>query len=146
MGLVNQVSASQIKTMVKRLTKTFVTLSLAELATRVGLKTPQEAERLIVNMIDEGSIQAKISQKDGKNNYLDDGKWFLRWNINKLVLSIGMVRFDSDPEQYDSIPMLNNLEENINACIGLDTQLLAMEEDIILNPQYIKKNASTTNK
>lgn len=104
--------------MVKRLTKTFVTLSLSELANRVGLSAANEAEKLIVNMVDEGSIQAKISQKDG------------------------MVRFDSEPEQFDSIPMLKNLEENINACITLDGQLQAMEEEILLNPNFIKKNAS----
>ena len=118
LGLIEQVAASQVKTMVKRLTKTFVTLSLSELANRVGLSAANEAEKLIVNMVDEGSIQAKISQKDG------------------------MVRFDSEPEQFDSIPMLKNLEENINACITLDGQLQAMEEEILLNPNFIKKNAS----
>ena len=66
MGLVNQVAESQLQAMVSRLTKTFVTLSLSELANRVGLKTPQEAERLLVNMIENGSIQAKISQQDGE--------------------------------------------------------------------------------
>ena len=56
-----------------------------------------------------------------------------------------MVRFDSDPEQYDSIPMLNDLEENINACIALDKQLQTLEEEIILNPHFIKKNACPPN-
>lgn len=66
MGLVKQVAESQLQTMVSRLTKTFVTLSLSELANRVGLKTPQEAESLVFNMIEKGTIQAKISQKDGE--------------------------------------------------------------------------------
>jgi COP9 signalosome complex subunit 3 len=65
-GLVAQVLHSQVKTSVKRLTKTFVTLSLAELANRVGLDTPAEAEKLVVRMIEQGEIHASISQKDGE--------------------------------------------------------------------------------
>ena len=48
-----QVLHSQVKTSVKRLTKTFVTLSLSELATRVGLETAVEAEKLVVRMIEQ---------------------------------------------------------------------------------------------
>ena len=65
MGLVKQVQKSQIKMIIKRLTKTFLTLSLEELANRVGLTSPIEAEKILVTMIQEGSIHATISQKDG---------------------------------------------------------------------------------
>ena len=70
---------------------------------------------------------------------------FLLSVLPSVFFYLGMVRFDSDPEQYDSIPMLNNLEENINACIVLDKQLQTLEEEIILNPHFIKKNASVSN-
>ena len=48
-----------------RLTKTFLTLSLEDVASKVGLASPKEAERQLVTMIEEGSIFARISQKDG---------------------------------------------------------------------------------
>ena len=48
-----QVLHSQLKTSVKRLTKTFVTLSLSELATRVGLENAAAAEKLVVRMIEQ---------------------------------------------------------------------------------------------
>ena len=48
-----QVLHSQVKTSVKRLTKTFVTLSLSELATRVGLEDAAAAEKLVVRMIEQ---------------------------------------------------------------------------------------------
>jgi len=51
---------------IRRLTKTFLTLSLADVATRAGLSCPKEAEKWLVIMIEEGSIFASISQKDGK--------------------------------------------------------------------------------
>ena len=59
-----------MKTNIKRLTKTFLTLSLEDVAARVGLNSPSEAERWLVIMIEEGSIHATISQKDGKGTFL----------------------------------------------------------------------------
>ena len=50
-----------------RLTKTFLTLSLEDVASKVGLASPKEAERQLVTMIEEGSIFARISQKDGNS-------------------------------------------------------------------------------
>ena len=37
------------------------------MASKVGLASPKEAERQLVTMIEEGSIFARISQKDGNN-------------------------------------------------------------------------------
>ena len=65
-GLVAQVVVAKQKTSIKRLTKTFLTLSLEDVAARVGIDSPAEAERQLVSMIEEGSIFARISQKDGK--------------------------------------------------------------------------------
>ena len=65
MGLVKQVQKSLTKMVIKRLTKTFLTLSLQELANRVGLQSTNEVEKILVTMIQEGSIHATISQKDG---------------------------------------------------------------------------------
>jgi len=117
-GLVAQAAASQTKSNIKRLTKTFVTLSLEDVAAKVGLNTSKEAEERIVAMIQEGSIHARISQKDG------------------------MVQFDANPERFDSVKMLSILEENVNACISLNNQVSQMEEEIILSPSYIKKSSS----
>ena len=64
-GLVNQVVLARQKTAIKRLTQTFLTLSLQDVATKVGLSSPGEAEKHLVTMIEEGSIHARISQKDG---------------------------------------------------------------------------------
>ena len=68
-GLVAQVVVARQKTSIKRLTKTFLTLSLEDVASRVGLASPAEAENQLVSMIEEGSIFARISQKDGERIY-----------------------------------------------------------------------------
>lgn len=51
LGLVKQVAASLYKKNIRRLTKTFLTLSLADVASRVQLSGPAEAEKFILNMV-----------------------------------------------------------------------------------------------
>lgn len=119
LGLVQQVVEAQVKTNIKRLTKTFVTLSLVDVAERAGLATPAEAERRLVQMIQDGAIHARISQKDG------------------------MVQFDNE-ESVDSVRLLRHLETDIIATMSLDKRITGMEEEILLNPTFIKKSASSS--
>ncbi|XP_055533819.1 COP9 signalosome complex subunit 3 [Wyeomyia smithii] len=116
MGLVKQVVSSLYKKNIQRLTKTFLTLSLADVASRVQLSGPAEAEKYILNMIKSGEIFASINQKDG------------------------MVVFKDDPEKYDSPDMFNKVQHEISRVMDLNKQILKMEEDIMLNPVYIKKS------
>ena len=51
MGLAKQVLYSLRKKNIQRLTKTFLTLSLADVASRVQLPSPREAEQAILNMV-----------------------------------------------------------------------------------------------
>ena len=139
-GLVAQVVIARQKTSIKRLTKTFLTLSLEDVASRVGLESPQAAEKQLVAMIEEGSIFARISQQDGKNQYLDLRKDCLEFTLRSLYsfYQIGMVRFDTNPESYNSVKMLRNLESKVENLISLDNHISSMEEEIMVNPKYIK--------
>lgn len=51
LGLVKQVLASLYKKNIQRLTKTFLTLSLSDVASRVQLSGPSDAEKYILNMV-----------------------------------------------------------------------------------------------
>ncbi|XP_022222283.1 COP9 signalosome complex subunit 3 isoform X1 [Drosophila obscura] len=115
MGLAKQVATSLYKRNIKRLTKTFLTLSLSDVASRVQLSGAAEAERYILNMIKSGEIYASINQKDG------------------------MVLFKDDPEKYNSPDMFVNVQTNITQVLDLVKQINKMEEEIILNPMYVKK-------
>ena len=50
-GLVKQVLKSLYKKNIQRLTNTFLTLSLTDVAARVKLSSPAEAEKYILNMV-----------------------------------------------------------------------------------------------
>lgn len=51
MGLVKQVASVLYKKNIQRLTKTFLTLSLSDVASRVGLPSPADAEKYILHMV-----------------------------------------------------------------------------------------------
>uniref|UniRef100_A0A8C2HL88 COP9 signalosome complex subunit 3 n=1 Tax=Cyprinus carpio TaxID=7962 RepID=A0A8C2HL88_CYPCA len=59
-GLVKQCLSSLYKKNIQRLTKTFLTLSLQDMASRVQLSGPQEAEKYVLHMIEDGEIYASI--------------------------------------------------------------------------------------
>ncbi|CAF0988701.1 unnamed protein product [Didymodactylos carnosus] len=66
LGLVKQTIHSFIRHSIQQLTKTFLTVSLNDLAQRVKLRSAQEAEKYLLDMIENGQIFASINKKDGK--------------------------------------------------------------------------------
>lgn len=64
-GLVKQLQQSFYKRNIQTLTKTFITLSLADMAQKVRLTSAKHAESLMLDMIRNGEIFATINQKDG---------------------------------------------------------------------------------
>ncbi|KAI8796795.1 COP9 signalosome complex subunit 3-like isoform X1 [Biomphalaria glabrata] len=119
MGLVKQCMTSLIKKNIQRLTKTFLTLSLADMANRVQLVSPKEAEKYVLHMIEDREIFATINQKDG------------------------MVRFHDNPENFNSPNMLLELDKEMQRCIQLDEKLRDMDRDIAINPQYVQKSSGS---
>ncbi|XP_051023766.1 COP9 signalosome complex subunit 3 isoform X2 [Acomys russatus] len=116
MGLVKQCLSSLYKKNIQRLTKTFLTLSLQDMASRVQLSGPQEAEKYVLHMIEDGEIFASINQKDG------------------------MVSFHDNPEKYNNPAMLHNIDQEMLKCIELDERLKAMDQEITVNPQFVQKS------
>lgn len=55
MGLVKQVIASLYKKNIQRLTKTFLTLSLEDMANRIQLESAEDAEQYVLNMVSGSS-------------------------------------------------------------------------------------------
>jgi len=114
-GFVKQVQVSLYKKSIQRLTKTFLTLSLADVASRVQLSGAAEAEQYIIKMIAAGEIFASINQKDG------------------------MVVFLDNHEKYNTAKMFRKVEDEIKACISAEEKLRAMDQDISINPKYVQK-------
>jgi COP9 signalosome complex subunit 3 len=67
LGLIKQTRHAFICNSIQQLTKTFLTVSLKDLANRVQLQSIDEAERYLLNMIEHGQIFASINKKDGRH-------------------------------------------------------------------------------
>ncbi|XP_035766304.1 COP9 signalosome complex subunit 3 [Neolamprologus brichardi] len=98
------------------LSNTFLTLSLQDMASRVQLSGPQEAEKYVLHMIEDGEIYASINQKDG------------------------MVCFHDNPEKYNNPAMLHKIDQEMLKCIQLDEKLKSMDQEITVNPQFVQKS------
>jgi len=116
MGLVKQCITAMYKKNIQRLTKTFITLSLTDMANRVKLPSAREAEQYVLHMIENGEIFATINQKDG------------------------MVTFHENPEKYNSIETMILLDKQMATSMALVQKLQEMDREITVNPQYVQKN------
>jgi COP9 signalosome complex subunit 3 len=117
-GLVKQVIKSLYRRNIQRLTKTYLTLSLDDIAKQVKLPSTADAERLILQCIENGEIFATISQKDG------------------------MVSFQENPEQYNSSRTLHMLDSNLKRTMELLRILQNTEESVSLSHKYLEKVVS----
>ncbi|XP_034906478.1 COP9 signalosome complex subunit 3 isoform X2 [Populus alba] len=115
LGLVKQVVSSMYKRNIQRLTQTYLTLSLQDIANTVQLSSPKEAEMHVLQMIQDGEIYATINQRDG------------------------MVRFLEDPEQYKTCEMIEHIDSSIQRIMTLSKKLTAMDELISCDPLYLAK-------
>ncbi|XP_062151582.1 COP9 signalosome complex subunit 3 [Alnus glutinosa] len=115
LGLVKQVVSSMYKRNIQRLTQTYLTLSLQDIANTVQLNSPKEAEMHVLQMIQDGEIFATINQKDG------------------------MVRFLEDPEQYKTCEMIEHIDSSIQRIMALSRKLTAIDEQISCDPLYLAK-------
>jgi len=117
LGLVKQALAALTRANVQRLTKTYVTLGIADLARQCQLSSTAAAEQLVLSMIDEGSIFASINQRDG------------------------MISFLEDPEDYDTKEMVDKIDDKIQEVMSLSGKLSEVEKELVLNPSYLTKTS-----
>jgi len=114
-GLIKQVAVSLNKRNIKRLTKTFITLSLSDVTLRARMSSSEEVENQLMQMIESNEIFASINKETQ------------------------MVNFHDNPEQYNSSNMLQKMDEDIQHFIELDRKMREMSETIQVNPTYLQK-------
>ncbi|OIV90118.1 hypothetical protein TanjilG_01572 [Lupinus angustifolius] len=115
LGLVKQVVSSMYKRNIQRLTQTYLTLSLQDIANTVQLNSAKDAEMHVLQMIQDGEIYAMINQKDG------------------------MVSFLEDPEQYKTCEMIEHIDSSIQRVMALSRKLATVDEQISCDPMYLSK-------
>ncbi|KAL9646582.1 hypothetical protein ABK040_006576 [Willaertia magna] len=117
LGLMKQCLSALHRRNIQKLTSTYVTLSLADIAKTAHLKDAKEAEAYLFKMIDDGEINARINQKDG------------------------MVTFEEDHESanFDSAWTSQTLDSRISKAIDLTKRLKRMDNEISSSTAYIAR-------
>ncbi|CUT99141.1 cop9 signalosome complex subunit 3 [Echinococcus multilocularis] len=98
-GLVKQLIDCHVKYRIRSLTKTFISLSVKDLAVRARLDLPETAEKQLLEMAGAKSIFVKIDQRNG------------------------CVRFLDNPERYESPEVLDSLVQKLKAIMDYDMTL-----------------------
>jgi len=116
-GLVKQCIQSLYSKNIQRHTQTYLTYSLQDMATNTKLRSPSDAEKHVLRMIEKGEIFATVNQKDG------------------------MISFQEDPEQYDTKKMTIQLDAQVQKVIGLASKVRAIDESIASSASYIQRTS-----
>jgi COP9 signalosome complex subunit 3 len=114
-GLIKQCTSALFRRNIQRLTATYMTLSLADIAKIVGLESAAAAENVLVRMIENGEINAVINARDG------------------------MVSFEEDIQAFNSPQTSAILEKRIDQSISLANRLKNIDEDISSSTSYIAR-------
>lgn len=75
-GLVRLAIEGQARRQIQKLTQTYLTLSLADIAAQAGLGGLAEAELAVLRMMDAGEVSARISERDGMVHFLEEEESF----------------------------------------------------------------------
>ena len=119
MGLVKQLKQSLFKKNIQKLTKTYITLSLNDMSVKVKLSNSKDAEYYVLNMIKDNEIYATINQK------------------------ANMVSFHDNPEKYDSVDMMDKLNNEMLNAMNYDRKVKELDKEITVHPHYIQKCMSS---
>ncbi|RKO84540.1 hypothetical protein BDK51DRAFT_9647, partial [Blyttiomyces helicus] len=116
LGLVRQCVESLVRRAIQQLTRTYLTLSLADMARSVDLASAGAAERHVLRMIDEGQVYATVSQSDG-----------------------GMVSFLDAPAFDPAGDSVAKLEESITLVMQIGDRMQKMDRAVSTSKEYVAK-------
>lgn len=114
-GLVQECLAAQQRFVVKRLTRTYLTLSLADIARHAELPDANAAERIVLQMVENGQVCAQINQADN------------------------MVTFLEPAEQFDTTKARLTLDQHIQMVQSLTIKVAAADKEMLLSTTYQTK-------
>lgn len=112
LGLITQCIDSYSRNNIQKLTSTYMTLSFSSLVQHAKLLNEEEVENLLLRMIENGEISAKINSKDKMVVFLEDQKQF---NVSERV------------------------NAQIDRCLSLAAKLKEMDDSLVSSKIYISK-------
>ncbi|KAI8817598.1 uncharacterized protein EV422DRAFT_541352 [Fimicolochytrium jonesii] len=118
-GLAAQCVQALTRRSIQQLTQTYLTMSLSDIAKSVGLQTPAEAERNILEMVENDQVLATISQRDQ-----------------------GIISFQDGAEKYNDLHTMKTLEGNIARAIAMSEEITGLDRSIEKSKEFLTKSQS----
>ena len=118
-GLVKQCLVSMVTFKIQKLTQTYLTLSLDDVARSIGpeaLEVIGDPERHILKMVELGKVYALISHQDN-----------------------GKVSFKERPEDYDTIETSKKLDQQIQALFLMGQKVQGLNKEIGLSKDFLAR-------
>jgi COP9 signalosome complex subunit 3 len=120
-GLVKETFKALLRSNMKNLTRTFLTLSLEDVATKANLKDSQEAERLLRSMVYRGEISAVIDQR-----------------AQMVSFALGSLEEEKGASSSNKKNTWNpTMLAESRRCIDLFHQLTQFYQNLSMDPQYM---------
>lgn len=121
LGIVKQLLDSFLKRLVSRLSDCYVTMTLGEIAEKVGLNSEEDAHRLLLEMIESNQLSALIDER------------------SKVVQLIDR---DARDEEHLTTQMSSS---SMTHCLEIISRLQRFREDVECDPEYVKKGLAGHN-
>ena len=115
LGLAKQLAAALPGRGVARLTSTYLTLPLADIAAAAGLAGAAEAEARVLRMVADGDIFATIDAR------------------------AGVVAFSEEPGAFDTRRVAQRLQRCVDGVVALSQRLRALDEALAAEPAYVAR-------
>lgn len=115
LGLAKQLVAALPARGVARLTSTYITLPLADIAAAAGLGSAAEAEARVLRMVADGDIFATIDAR------------------------AGVVAFSEEPGAFDTRRVAQRLQRCVDGVVALSQRLRALDESLAAEPAYVMR-------
>jgi COP9 signalosome complex subunit 3 len=114
-GLIKLCVSALSRNTIQRLTETYLTLSLSDIAKMAKLKDTEQAEKILLSMIQNGEIKGVINQK------------------NK------MVSFNEEIVEFNTNQTFARLDSKIQSSVELAYRLKKMDQDLGKSITYLAK-------
>jgi COP9 signalosome complex subunit 3 len=122
LGLALRLPRAMVKHAIRKLTSTYITLSLSDIARQVGLVDEGEAEALVVDMVDGGEVMARIDRQSMMVRFGDDDQ--------------------RDNTSSDDAADVDLLEERLKEAGVVANRLRDIQREIMTSKTYVRGSLS----
>lgn len=142
-GLVKQCLRALSKTNIQKLTDTYLSMSLQDIAKAARLATTTEAEKVLMGMIEDGDLSATIDQANGIVSFMEVD--MSNWNVMHTYQGLS----ERIKKVQDLCDRLKRMDVDVSSSTSYVAKLMGVRDDIFERSSKsgdFEQNTSVTSK